>query len=118
MTANDIRTVYYAVDDMARATRFYEEALGFAVKFADGDRWTQFDGARGALALASGSETVPDQRGAVAVFGTEDLEATCTAIERAGGRILARRDMASHGTVVTFADTEGNVGQIFASRRE
>lgn len=48
------------------------------------------------------------------VFETDDLAATRTRIEQAGGRCLLERDMGTHGTVLTFADVEDNLFQVFA----
>jgi predicted enzyme related to lactoylglutathione lyase len=114
MTVKGVRAVHYSVTDVARSRAFYERALGCKVKFADGSRWVQFEGSGAALALASAEEAAPGQTGAVVVFDTDDLDGACRQIVEAGGRIVDRRDMGSHGVVATFTDPEGNIAQIFA----
>jgi predicted enzyme related to lactoylglutathione lyase len=112
MTTKRIQNVYYTVSDMARASAFYRDALALTPKFADGERWTQFDVGGSNFALSSAGESAVD-RGAVAVFEAADVAEAEAAVVRSGGTILARRDMGSHGLVVTASDPDGNVFQLF-----
>lgn len=116
MTVNRIQNVYYTVSDMARASAFYRDALALTPKFADGERWTQFDVGGANFALSSPDESAVD-RGAVAVFEVADVAEAEAAVVRSGGAILARRDMGSHGVVVTASDPDGNVFQLFGRPR-
>ena len=53
-----IGNVYFPVQDVEAAVRFYQEVLGLTLKFRDGDRWVAFDVAGATLAVA-GPEEVP-----------------------------------------------------------
>jgi len=112
MVVNRIQNVYYTVSDMARASAFYRDALALTPRFADGERWTQFDVGGANFALSSPDESAVEC-GAVAVFEVADISEAETAVIRSGGTILARRDMGSHGMVVTVSDPDGNVLQLF-----
>jgi predicted enzyme related to lactoylglutathione lyase len=98
--------------DVERAAEFWQGALGLSVRFSDADRWVQLKAGENPFAIASPSEGIPDQVGAVPVFETDDLEAHAAAIEEHGGRVLSERDMGSHGRVLTFSDPDGNVAQL------
>ncbi len=92
---------------------FWQRALGLQVRFRDADRWVQLQAGTQGFGIASQAEGVPGQVGAVPVFEVDDLDAQSVSIAQCGGRILSTRDMGSHGSVVTFNDTEGNVAQLY-----
>ncbi|MDQ0468359.1 VOC family protein [Labrys wisconsinensis] len=116
MTVKRLQNSYHVVGDVAHTRAFYETALGLPVKFADGERWVQFD-AGANFAIAAPEEAPAGVRGAVVVFEVDALPALCERIEAAGGRILGRRDMGEHGRTVTAADPEGTVFQLFERAR-
>src|SRR5207253_8534649 len=50
-----IGNVFYRVEDMDAAVRFYIEVLGFGLKLRDGDRWAAFDVGGATLAVEGGA---------------------------------------------------------------
>jgi len=114
MSIHRIQSVYTVVRDMDRMQDFYSRGLGLATRFRDADAWCQFGVGSANFALSSPAEAAAGARGSVVVFETDDLAATRTRIEQAGGRCLLERDMGTHGTVLTFADVEDNLFQVFA----
>ena len=115
MTVIAVQNVYVVAGDMDRAAHFYAHALGLTEKFRDGARWTQYKVGSGNFSLASAEEAGRGAAtGATPVFETDTLEETIAAVEQAGGRIVASRDMGSHGRTATCADPDGNIFQLFA----
>lgn len=112
MTVLRIQNVYLATPHAGRDADFYQQALGIETRFADGDHWVQMSAGGSSLALASPREAAVES-GAVIVFEVDDMAAAERAIETAGGRLLAARDMGSHGRTRTFADPSGNISQLF-----
>jgi predicted enzyme related to lactoylglutathione lyase len=115
MAVRRIRSAYVVVTDMDRAQSFYEGLLGKPPAFRDREAWSQFklDGA--ALALSSPDEAATGATGAVIVFDADDLDGAVERVQHLGGRCLGMRDMGAHGRVMSAADPDGNVFQIFAA---
>lgn len=113
MPVKRIQNSYYVVRDMAGTVAFYRDALGLGVKFQDGARWAQFDVAGANFSLSVPEEAPIDAAGGVVVFEVADLEAMADRIAAAGGEVLGRRDMGSHGRTLTFRDPAGNILQLF-----
>ena len=90
-----MRGVYTVIRDMDAAKRFCRAALGLAPSFRTDSRWCQFRLGGTSLALGSAGETARRVQGA-------------------GGALLGRRDINSHGAVLSYADPEGNLSQIFS----
>lgn len=114
MPIQKIQSIYTVVRDMDRMQDFYTRGLGLALKFRDADAWCQFGVGTGNFALSSAAEAARGAQGSVPVFETDDPAATRAGIEQAGGRFLMQRDMGAHGVVLTFADVEENLFQVFA----
>ena len=112
MPLGAIRSVYTVSKDMDLMQAFYEGALQLPLAFRDRDNWCQFKSGQVSFALSSPSEAATGARGSVIVFEASDLAALAQRIERLGGRHLSSRDMASHGSVATFADPENNLFQL------
>jgi predicted enzyme related to lactoylglutathione lyase len=108
-----VQNAYYVVRDMDRAVGFYRDALGLKLKFQDGAKWAQFGGVNINFSLSAPEESAGADGGAVVVFEADDLPAAIAAVQRAGGTVVARRDMGAHGKTVTIRDPEGNVVQLF-----
>jgi len=102
------------VKDMDRAVAFYQSVFGMKLKFRDGDKWAQFDGGNVSVALSSPEESASMEGGAVVAFEVDDMAPYEKKLTDAGATVLQRRDMGSHGLVVAFRDSEGNVVQLFA----
>lgn len=113
-----LKFTYVVSRDMDRLRDFYVEALGVPVRFQDGDRWCQLDAGKVDLALSSTQEALPCPGGTVNVFQVDSLEAACGRVLEAGGRVLHKRAMGAHGTVVTCTDVEGNHFQLFSNERK
>lgn len=111
--AKRLQNVYLVARDVAAQCAFYEGVLGLPVKFRDGERWAQYDAGGSAFAISCAEEARPAESGAVMVFEVDDFEGVEESVVRAGGRIEARRDMGSHGAVLSLRDPEGNVVQMF-----
>ena len=109
-----VQSVYYTVADMDRAAAFYDKVFGMKLKFRDGDKWTQLDAGNVSVALSSREESASAEGGAVVAFEVEDMGAFESRLAEAGAEIIQRRDMGSHGKVIAFKDSEGNIVQIFA----
>ena len=108
-----VQNAYHVVRDMGRLRSFYESFLGLPLKFADGDRWTQYGVQEVNFSLSSVEEAARGSAGVVVVFEVDRLDGAEELLAAEGGRVVDRRDMGSHGQVLTFADPEGNVAQLF-----
>lgn len=109
-----VHGVYTVIRDMDAAERFYAAALGIAPRFRDGARWCQFRLGEVNFALGSPEEAAPGAAGSIAVFETTELDAAAARVTVAGGAVLSRRDMGAHGIVLTCADPEQNLFQLFS----
>lgn len=109
-----VQSVYYTVKDMDRAAAFYDKVFGMKLKFRDGNKWTQLDGGNVSVALSSAEESASAEGGAVVAFEVEEIGAFEARLKEAGAQIIQRRDMGSHGKVLAFRDSEGNIVQVFA----
>lgn len=108
-------TYMVTVEDAARAQAFYRDALGATLVGAVPDgTWTVLDIGGRELCLHGNGTTDPKDTGlAVEV---EDLEQTCLAVERAGGRAYRPAEWTSPSGEVfappdwlaVVTDTEGN----------
>lgn len=109
-----LQNVFYRVADMPRARRFYEHLLGPTVKFADGERWVQYNAGGATFALGGSEEAHPSMAGAAMVFEVGDLASYQERVDAAGGKVLGRRDMGSHGQTLVVSDPDGNVVHLWA----
>ncbi|HSI40908.1 MAG TPA: VOC family protein [Xanthobacteraceae bacterium] len=117
MAAVRLQNVYVRASDIAASRHFYEALLGLAPKFVDGERWVQYDAGGTSFALGCPGEYPETATGAIAVFEVPDLDARKAQMERAGIRVVASRDMGSHGRVLTVLDPAGNHLQLFQRAR-
>ncbi|MFE0756769.1 VOC family protein [Inquilinus sp. NPDC058860] len=113
MTIKRLQTAYHVVADMPGARRFYEEVLGLRLKFADGERWAQYDAGGANFAIGSPAEGPPGAAGAVIVFEVDSVDDFRARAAAAGIEIQGERDMGGHGRVLTLADPEGHPIQLF-----
>ncbi|MEO5788398.1 MAG: VOC family protein [Gelidibacter sp.] len=107
------------VDDMNRASKFYETVLGtklerlmsptsdeIEMKSFSGDMNTY--GASGALVKMEGMKAGGNST--VVYFGSKDCNIEEQRIEKAGGKILnPKMSIGKHGFITMFMDTEGNM---------
>ncbi|WP_313671509.1 VOC family protein [Sandarakinorhabdus sp.] len=100
------------VNDLDRATRFYEAVFGKPLSRdrVDGYDMAMFAGADGPEgALVKGDVYVPGKTGPILYFRATDIDATLARVTAAGGRTLyPRKDIGPPGWVAEFEDSEGN----------
>jgi len=116
-THHAIDYIELPVDDVAAARAFYESAFGWS--FNDygpayaGIRAASGDGEIGGLngLPADG----PRGRGPLVLLYSDDLDASVTAVEAAGGRILDPPAEFPGGRRFTFADPSGNTLGVWAT---
>lgn len=108
-----LQNIYYVAGDVAKARHFYETVLGLQPKFADGERWVQFNVAGVNFALASPAEAPQAASGGIAVFEVESLAELRPKLAANHIEVLSERDMGSHGRTLAVKDPNGNVLQFF-----
>lgn len=117
MPIEKVKYTYLVVSDMDAAVAFYRDGLGLKLKFQDGRSWAEFDAGNGtAIALSSFEESGLDVPGPVVVFQATDAEALAASLSDRGAKILARRDMGDHGSLITIREPSGNLFQLFEKR--
>lgn len=97
------------VRDLAAAVRFYETALGYAVKARYGDCIVQLATGSTTLILQEIEPgTLPTDARTLLAFQTEDIHASMAAVTAAGGRLLQDQpEPCPVGVVVKFEDASG-----------
>ena len=106
--------VIHPVKELEPALRFYQEALGLALKFRDGDRFCAFDAGGVAIALAAGAE---DVAGATAVaWRVQDLPAAVAALEAAGAACVRGIEDGAHERRAVLRDPAGNAFVLYAPK--
>ena len=60
------------------------------------------------------NQMLAGQRGAVVALEVDNMADYEAKLKASGAVVIQRRDMGSHGSVVAFRDTEGNIVQLFA----
>lgn len=109
-----LQNAFYRVRDIEKADRFYGGLLDASPKFADGNKWRQYEIGDRKFALASEEEAHPQMQGAALIFETDDLDASKARAVEFGGKVLETRNMGPHGTTVVLTDPEGNVLHLWA----
>lgn len=111
-----IRDIYYNVQDMQRAVRFYTEVLGMRETYGH-EHWVSLDCGGAQVGLHwTGGESVPliprdshgTHSGATLTLRSNDVPADRKKIEAGGGKILGEADQA-WGHMLVFEDLDGNV---------
>ena len=112
-----IQDVYYNVQDMDRAVRFYRDVLGLTV-LATNPYWTSLDvgGQRFGLHWSEGGPIPPVPRddhgahaGATVTFKVADVAAAHAKLTAAGVKFLSGVTKNPWGTLAVFEDPDGNV---------
>lgn len=118
MTFGTLDHVYYMVQDMDRAVRFYQEVLGLPLLRRDDSFWAELDGGPIRLALhgtRDGAAVEPG--GAVAAFRVEDLDSTTVALKEQGVELAHQGEVEGHGRFALFPDPDGNLIEIIEYAR-
>jgi catechol 2,3-dioxygenase-like lactoylglutathione lyase family enzyme len=97
--------VFYRVDDMDAAVRFYTEVLGFGLKLRDGDHWAAFDVAGATLAVEGGAPGGPG--GATVSLRVEDIHSLVQDL-RTRGATVSDVDAGPHERRARLTDPAGN----------
>ena len=119
---NRVNWFEIAVDDIARATAFYEQVLGVTLdpleaggmKMAWFPRPENAPGSSGGLVQAPGR--TPSHDGTVVFFTVPDIDSALVAVEANGGRVvMPKAGGGEHGSIAHFEDCEGNLVALFSS---
>jgi len=113
-----VQDIYYYVQDMVRALRFYRDTLSLRVT-SESDHWTALDvgGVKVGLHETDGGRPVPpvprDAGGAKAggtlTLRVADIRAEVARLRAAGVKFLGEIYDADWGSSVAFEDPDGNV---------
>lgn len=103
--------VFYRVQDMDAAVRFYTEVLGFALKLRDGDRWAAFDVGGMTLAVEGGAAGGPG--GATVSLRVDDLGAVVAALKSKGATV-GDIEKGAHEQRARLVDPAGNQLVLYA----
>lgn len=103
-----LRQIFVVPDDLAVASRFFEETLGLPLQFRDGERWAQFKAGEVSLALAAPEEGLGAPRNTpVPVFEVDSLDACAPELRAAGCELGEVRDMGAHGRTLPVREPNG-----------
>lgn len=111
MGDQQVRMIVLSTDDLEESIRFYTEALGFPLKFRDGDHFAALDGGSVTLALATALDH-PIHGQVVVGVKTDDVDGAAKAIEEAGGGIVRGPYDDAHERRAVVYDSKGN-GLVF-----
>ncbi len=100
-----IGNVFYRVEDMDAAVRFYTEVLGFGLKLRDGDHWAAFDVGGATLAVEGGAPGGPG--GATVSLRVDDLAAVVADL-RSKGASVGDHETGPHERRAKLTDPAGN----------
>lgn len=100
--------VILGVDDIGEACAFYQDTLGLALKFRDGDRWAAFDAGGVTLAIAAGSEKPVGSAMAIS-FKVDDVKDTLRTALAGGARLIADVIEGRHERRATVQDRNGHL---------
>lgn len=116
--ADSINPVHWfeiSVNDMDRARKFYESALGLQLGLNRVEStlmaWfpTTEGGAGCSGALLKSKGRTPSHDGTMIYFSVPDIEAVLARVAANGGRTLTpKTDIGEYGFYATFEDSEGN----------
>jgi predicted enzyme related to lactoylglutathione lyase len=111
-----LQSVYLRTNDMRASRDFYEKLLGVEPSLSDGDQWTQYRLGSANFALAGERDRAGGTADTMAVIEVDNLSAISEAAASLGGEVLGRRDMGSHGEILTVVDPAGVMVQFFMRR--
>jgi predicted enzyme related to lactoylglutathione lyase len=106
MTVEKLGMVLYPVEDLDKALAFYQQALGLALKFRDGDRFCALDAGGATLALATGDERVSSAP--CASLKVDDVDDVVARLSAAGATIERPAEDGPHERRAVLRDPAGN----------
>jgi catechol-2,3-dioxygenase len=120
---NGVQDIFYNVQDMAQATRFYTEILGMKL-IESSDWWTSLEigGVRIGLHWTEG-EPIPEiphdahgaHAGGTLTLKSSDVAADRKRLESAGAKILGESDQ-PWGHMLVFRDLDGNILKLMRAK--
>ncbi|HVU51870.1 MAG TPA: VOC family protein [Polyangia bacterium] len=115
--AEPIVHIEFASSDFGRTAAFYGELFGWQTQQNATASYMKFDGADGPSGGWVRADMVQSP-GPIPYLVVSDLQGTIDKVERAGGRIIARRmPFAGGGEVGLVADPDGNVLGLWMRKR-
>jgi predicted enzyme related to lactoylglutathione lyase len=103
--------------DLERTTAFYAKALGWQTQPNASSTYMKLEAADGPSTGWVRAD-LGQAPGPLAYVEVDDLNATLSQVEKAGGRIIvARRPFTGGGEVALFADPDGNVLGLWARKK-
>jgi predicted enzyme related to lactoylglutathione lyase len=102
-----VSQVLHPVADVKAAVDFYSRAFGFAVAFADEDRYAALDAGPIKLALAGPAEDVTEGESAASIKVPEVQGVVDTVVE-AGGSVVRAAEQGPHEVRAVVRDPWGN----------
>jgi len=110
---NGLDNVYYFVQDVSKAVRFYSEILGLKILDQD-EYWASIalNGVRLGLHKANSSEFLKSsaqRAGATVTFNVSNIDEAYSSFKDKGVKFLGEISRNPWGSHVSFADTDGNL---------
>ncbi len=106
----NLNSVYLVSADPARLAAFYQSVFEMPPRINAPD-WVQFRTGTASFAIGSPAEASPGASGATVVFDVANIDAAIGQSEKAGGKLVQKRDMGAHGKTASVRDPEGNLIQ-------
>jgi predicted enzyme related to lactoylglutathione lyase len=107
----------YPVSDMARARKFYEEALGLALTKNFRDEWVEYHLENGAFAITTMSPVKPGaSMGGSIAFEVDDVDATVKKLKAAKAVVKVEAFDTPVCRMAIVLDSEGNALCVHAKK--
>lgn len=106
--------------DFGRTAAFYSELFGWQTQQNANASYMKLEGAEGGEGVSAGWVRADSSQspGPLPYVVVEDLASTLAKLEKAGGRVIARRlPFAGGGEIALFADPDGNVIGLWMRKR-
>ena len=102
-------TVFFDVQNMDRAIKFYTETLGLPLKTRHGDQWAEVDAGTISIGLHSteDGEAVSSNGGGTISFSVSELDSIVRTLKDKGAQVGEVRNP-PRGKFVMIKDSEGN----------
>lgn len=102
--------IMYLVTDLARAAKFYREALGLPQEiYSEEGQWAEFNCGNLTLSLKGGSQPSEAPTGARIALAVDDIHAAYEELQQKGARILSPPTDYSVCWAMEILDPDGNL---------
>jgi predicted enzyme related to lactoylglutathione lyase len=118
-SANPVHWFEIPVDDLSRATAFYEAVIGAPLKPVEQGpyRMSWFPGDFGAQgstgALINGPDRIPGKGGTMVYLTVPDVDGALKAVQARGGKVVTPTTIGEFGAIAHFEDSEGNLVALY-----